>query len=349
MTTPTPVVTQAERRAMMAAAVEARFRPPPSYDEIASSSSPDPSTYTTPAQPIHSPSVSAPVTPAQSRTINPAAQAAQARFNAQSNSTSNTPAVEQWKATEKGDRDCRKEFAKKLDRGIIRDNGYTNTLEAVETLIKISDNIINSQDPKFRKLKSSNSMLKNKVLDVKGGQDYLFALGFRRQSSDFIEYWVFSSTIKKMHELKIGAEVLKDHLKSLQERVELSKQSKIYGASVEASRRAAALAEFEADRDSVRARAERERIVREAKEAKERQAREDELAKEAELVADRDDEERRELRDTVVRPTANTRQRSDGDDDEEEEEEEEEGAELPSYAEDRESRGWGGAGRRLGG
>jgi len=45
-----------------------------------------------------------------------------------------------------------------------------------QILLKIANNILNSSDPKFRTLKASNAMLKNKVLSAKGGHDYMIAV-----------------------------------------------------------------------------------------------------------------------------------------------------------------------------
>ncbi|WWD07802.1 hypothetical protein V865_005906 [Kwoniella europaea PYCC6329] len=348
----TPSSDPADRRAAALAAIEARLRPPPSYEEIQPESSTSSSSSSLPIAPSAvsppPPSTTTPAAPPMSPPLrqNPAAQAAQARAAdaaaAESASRQNTET--HWVPTEKEDRDTRIKFSRLLDRGIVRDNNYKDSADAVETLLKVATNIINSNDAKYRTIKASNSTIKNKVLGVKGGHDYLIALGFRTQTVQFTLNYVFSATIKKMHELKIGAEVLSDHLKALQERVELSRQSKVYGASVEAARKKAALADIEADREAVRARAARERIVREAREAREREERERQAQSEAEMMVDRDDEERREMRDAVVRPS------SVGGENEEDEDEGDEGdGELPSYAEDRESRGWGGPGRRLGG
>ncbi|WVQ69126.1 uncharacterized protein L199_007341 [Kwoniella botswanensis] len=352
----TPSSNPADRRAAALAAIEARLRPPPSYEEIrpessTSSSSPIAPSAVPPPPPPPPPASTTihdapPISPPLRQ--NPAAQAAQARAAAaaaaESASCQNTET--HWVPTEKEDRDTRIKFSRLLDRGIVRDNNYKDSADAVETLLKVATNIINSNDPKYRTIKASNSTIKNKVLDVKGGHDYLIALGFRTQTVQFTLNYVFSATIKKMHELKIGAEVLSDHLKALQERVELSRQSKVYGASVEAARKKAALADIEADREAVRARAARERIVREAREAREREERERQAQSEAEMMVDRDDEERREMTDAVVRPSSD---RDENEEDEDEDEGDEGDGELPSYAEDRESRGWGGPGRRLGG
>ena len=50
-----------------------------------------------------------------------------------STSTSSAPTPPKWeKPTEKQDQETRRNFARLLDRGIVRDNGYKQSAEAVE-------------------------------------------------------------------------------------------------------------------------------------------------------------------------------------------------------------------------
>ncbi|WVQ83390.1 hypothetical protein IAT38_005531 [Cryptococcus sp. DSM 104549] len=322
-----------QARAAALRAAEARLNPPPSYD-AAAVADPSAPASTSPAVAASSTSTPAPLFGA------PRAQTAAS-----------------YHPTEKDDRETRLKFSRLLDRGIVRDNGYKQSAEAVETLHKIATNILTSDDPKFRSLKASNSMLKNKVLSVKGGHEYLIALGFRTQTVDFTNHYVFAKTLRGVHEMQIGADVLQDRMQSLQERVSLTTLSATSHKSEEAARRERALREIEADRDVVRARAERERIgrierERAEKERWEREAEEEE-GREAEGVVERNEEERREMAEAVVRgvPRGSGGEAGEGGEDEEmgeggeeEEEEEDEDDGLPSYGESR----WG-AGRRLGG
>ncbi|TYJ51818.1 hypothetical protein B9479_007594 [Cryptococcus floricola] len=192
--------------------------------------------------------------------------------------------------TEKEERDLVLKFNRLLDRGIIRDNSYQDSADAVETLIKISTNILNSDDPKFRQLKASNGILQKKVLAVKGGHDYLIALGFRTQTADFTKTYIFLKSLRSVHELEIGTQILQDHnkLSNLQSRASTSAQSRVSHAQAEAARRAAALADIEADRDSVRLRAFREKVGREAREAREREEKEAEGEGDAQSSARRE-------------------------------------------------------------
>lgn len=84
-----------------------------------------------------------------------------------------------------------------------------------------------------------------------------------------------------MHELKIGADILSDHvclylyriravlkqqLEDLQNRAAQSASSKIYASADDAARKAKALREIEADRDSVKDRLARDKRMREREE-----------------------------------------------------------------------------------
>ncbi|KAK8847349.1 hypothetical protein IAR55_005206 [Kwoniella newhampshirensis] len=314
---------RAEARAAALSAAEARLRPPPSYDTVVSSS------VSTSTAPI---SCSSGTTASPNPNSNP--------LFAGGRTIPSQAAVDNWRSSDKEDRELRLKFGRLLDRGIVRDNGYKQSLEAVETLIKIASNIQNSDDPKYRTLKASNSLLKNKVLSVKGGQDYLIALGFRTQAIDFTQHFVFHKTLKRMHELEIGVATLKDHVDNLQKRVDNSSKSVIAHAQEEAARKANALREIEADRDLVKARVERERIVREAREKAESEKAAREAQAEAEGVVEAVEDDRIDMLEAVTRDDGDSHAEAEGEDEEDEE--------LPSYREDRDSRRWGGPGRRLG-
>lgn len=259
---------------------QARLNPPPSYDSSSAHAS--------------NPGVSGAAP--QAATNNGSTVAEQTPFSPPGSRASPRPTF-----TDKEERELKLKFGKLLDRGIVRDNGYKESAEAVETLLKIANNILSSDDPKYRTIKATNGMLQKKVLSVKGGHDYIIALGFRTKTVDFVKIYVFEKTLRSTHELKIGAEILQGHLTSLKERVNLSSQSLLNYNQEEAARRAQALREIEADRESVKIRAERERQARETKEQAKRERRERGEAEEAEEVVDRDDERRREMANAVVR------------------------------------------------
>ncbi|WVO16492.1 hypothetical protein L204_104169 [Cryptococcus depauperatus] len=150
------------------------------------------------------------------------------------------------------DRETRIKFGRLLDRGIVRDNGYREAAEAVE----MATNILASDDAKYQTIKASNALLQRRVLAVKGGHEYLIA------TVDFVKQYRFERTLRAVHVLEMGAGVLRDHLEALQRRAEQSQQSALAHRASEVSRRAAALADIEADRVVVQERAERERSGR---------------------------------------------------------------------------------------
>ncbi|KAK4684523.1 hypothetical protein P7C73_g5654, partial [Tremellales sp. Uapishka_1] len=230
------------------------------------------------------------------------------------------PAPKPWEPTEKGDRDTRLQFGRLLDRGIIRDNGYRVSAEAVEvstvlipgkvgshpsllhlsivnrshryisrfsyqslvvldlshrslclvhhqTLIKISSNILsNPHEPKYRELKSTNNLVKTKILAAKGGQEYLIALGFRTKVVDHTQVFALQDIPRRMHELQLGNEILMDHIKLLQDRVASTTTASIAHSAAEKARIEAALRAIDEDRDKVKARVAREKVAREARE-----------------------------------------------------------------------------------
>lgn len=176
-----------------------------------------------------------------------------------------------FQPTEKEERDTRIKFSRLLDRGLVRDNGYKQVAEGVEvsdpvlrstigrtcniiqgaseyrkadamqTLLSIARNIQNSNDPKYRDLKENNKTLQTKVLNLKGGHDYLIAvrascshamvsrqlptesseysmdgscaqLGFRVATVDFVRHYLFHNSVKSSWELGIGADTLAEHV-----------------------------------------------------------------------------------------------------------------------------------------
>ena len=197
-------------------------------------------------------------------------------------------------------------------------------------------------------------MLQNKVFAARGGREYFVAvgvdqpslirmpishqMGFRSSTIEFIQQWTLTPTPKKMHELKLGAEVLGTHVDRLRSRAESAADAQAFFKADQADRAARALREYEADREAVKARAERERLAREAREAN--------LKREAEERERKDGEEGEEPQEpqarAVGRPSrdnrgghvlgtgestaagaANSATDEDEDDDEDEEEEDE--------------------------
>ncbi|GMK57839.1 hypothetical protein CspeluHIS016_0406730 [Cutaneotrichosporon spelunceum] len=169
--------------------------------------------------------------------------------------------------SEKQEREKHRELARILQRTIVRDSGYTQAATCVETLVKIASNIQSSPDPKFRTLKGDNAALKNKVLAVSGGREYLILMGFRVHTADFVQSFVLDQSDRRMYELGLAADVLRAALPDLQARAAGTNLSKTSHKAEEAARVAAAKLQIEDDRNDVRERVERERIGRDARAA----------------------------------------------------------------------------------
>ncbi|RSH83311.1 uncharacterized protein EHS24_006987 [Apiotrichum porosum] len=172
-----------------------------------------------------------------------------------------------WKRpTAREELERRREVARILNRTIVRDSGYRQAAECVETLLKIATNIQGSSEEKFRTLKSDNTILKNKVLSVPGGREYMVTMGFHTETRNFVQFFILDQSQKRMYELGLAADVLRDALPSLQERLSVSNISKTAHKAEEAARVAAAKRQIEEDRELVRDRTERERMGRMAHE-----------------------------------------------------------------------------------
>ncbi|TXT08642.1 hypothetical protein VHUM_02770 [Vanrija humicola] len=161
----------------------------------------------------------------------------------------------------------RRELARILNRTIIRDSSYAQAAACVETLIKIAENIQTHPEEKYRRLKTDNPALKNKVFAAPGGRDFLaLHMGFRSETHDFVQTFVLDRSERRLYELGLATEVLREVLPDLQARLSTQNVGKTNAKADEAARVAAAKRQIEADREDVKARAERERVNRAARE-----------------------------------------------------------------------------------
>ncbi|KAL1406247.1 hypothetical protein Q8F55_007941 [Vanrija albida] len=161
----------------------------------------------------------------------------------------------------------RRELSRILNRGIIRDSSYAQAVGCVETLIKIAENIQTHSDDKYRRLKTDNPALKNKVFAAPGGREFLaLHMGFRSETHDFVQTFVLDRSERRLYELSLATEALRAALPELQSRLSTQNIGKVNAKAEEARRAEAAKRLFEADREVVRERVERERFAREARE-----------------------------------------------------------------------------------
>ncbi|CAK9782704.1 hypothetical protein CC85DRAFT_285581 [Cutaneotrichosporon oleaginosum] len=207
--------------------------------------------------------------------------------------------------SEREDREKRRELARVLQRTIVRDSGYQQAATCVETLVKIASNIQTSPDPKYRTLKGDNAALKTKVFSVPGGREFLILMGFRVQTADFVQSFVLDQTDRRMYELGLAADVLKEALPDLQARVAGTNLSKTSHKAEEAARIAAAKRQIEDDRNAVKDRVERERVARDARAAAAAQA---EHERKVQEEAEEAEERARAARHEARGPTSGGRQ-----------------------------------------
>lgn len=147
-------------------------------------------------------------------------------------------------------------------------------LACIETLLKIAQNVLNHpNEQKYSSMKASNKLLQTKVLNAKGGEDYLMTMGFRPKSIQLVEYYAvdpFPIRPSALHMIKLCVDVLEAFLPPAQKKANHASNAFaiLKNKEIEEARRAEALAQFDEDRGIVRRRVEREKIVREGKKAK---------------------------------------------------------------------------------
>ncbi|KAI9001003.1 hypothetical protein BD414DRAFT_404668 [Trametes punicea] len=105
----------------------------------------------------------------------------------------------------------RQEFRRMIDPGILRPNPRPLALEALQTLLKLAQNIIDHpHEAKYKKFKPTNPTIKRILVDPKGTLEYAVALGFHPQVENFQPYYVFNE--RHMEDLKLGAAMIREAL-----------------------------------------------------------------------------------------------------------------------------------------
>ncbi|KDN50968.1 hypothetical protein RSAG8_00597, partial [Rhizoctonia solani AG-8 WAC10335] len=83
------------------------------------------------------------------------------------------------------------------------------------------------ENPKFREFKSTNNTIKRSLIEPKGAIEFAIELGFRAAVEDFQPKYVWHSSPENLTALRVGRDVLKDHLviaAAKEERTNLSQQ-----------------------------------------------------------------------------------------------------------------------------
>ncbi|KAI0771636.1 hypothetical protein BD413DRAFT_445850, partial [Trametes elegans] len=110
-----------------------------------------------------------------------------------------------------GKHEKRQEFRRLIDPGILRPNPRPLALEALQTLLKLAQNIIDHPDEaKYQRFKPTNATIKRLLVDPRGTLEYAVALGFRPEVENFQPFYIFN--MRHMDDLKIGAAMIKEAL-----------------------------------------------------------------------------------------------------------------------------------------
>ncbi|KAI0677544.1 hypothetical protein C8Q78DRAFT_96843 [Trametes maxima] len=110
-----------------------------------------------------------------------------------------------------GNHEKRQEFRRMIDPGILRPNPRPLALEALQTLLKLAQNIIDHPNQaKYQRFKPTNATIKRLLVDLRGTLEYAVALGFSPQVENFQPYYIFHP--RHMDNLKIGAAMIKEAL-----------------------------------------------------------------------------------------------------------------------------------------
>ncbi|KAI9513201.1 hypothetical protein F5148DRAFT_280415 [Russula earlei] len=109
--------------------------------------------------------------------------------------------------------DKRTEFRRLVDPGIMRPNSKEVALRSLRTLSMIAENLLCEPDnPKFRRFKPTNSIIKRDLINPKGALEYAVAMGFHPEVDHFQPYYTFKD--KYMTELGIGAAILREAIQT---------------------------------------------------------------------------------------------------------------------------------------
>lgn len=157
----------------------------------------------------------------------------------------------------------RQAFRRLINPGILRPNSKEAALTSLKTLATIAENMLREPDnPKYQQFKSTNDLIKRRLMDTKGALEYAIELGFRPEVKALQPYYVFNP--RYMENLCIGAAILKEAID-----LETEKQGRMQRNRAEEKAAAAAAAQnvklaFLDDRKTKALHDQRERSRREA-------------------------------------------------------------------------------------
>ena len=156
-------------------------------------------------------------------------------------------------------------FLKVIDDEIVGKNLRPVALDALDLLITLTTNAIQSKDK--RKIRLSNTTIQKRLVSVTGAIPYLQACKWYTQVADFEEYLVFSDqpTETQLDTLILGSETIRDRCQILKDNFNRTELARKAGKEDDDQRKARALQAIREDRLTTQARAEREKAGRDAK------------------------------------------------------------------------------------
>jgi hypothetical protein len=136
----------------------------------------------------------------------------------------------------------------------------------LQTLLTMAENLLREPDNlKYQRFKPTNDLIKRRLIDPKGALEYAIALGFRPEVDNFQPFYVFNP--KKLADLAIGAEIIKEKVDMETRKQELLLRSKKEEKAVAASVANNVKLAFMDDRKTKLLRDQREKEQREARAA----------------------------------------------------------------------------------
>jgi len=74
---------------------------------------------------------------------------------------------------------------------LLEEKNSAVLLQTCETLSKLIGNLVNAPDqPKFRRVPCASRVFNEKVVEARGGAEFITAVGFQRQTIDEADFWV---------------------------------------------------------------------------------------------------------------------------------------------------------------
>ncbi|KAI0638194.1 hypothetical protein C8Q77DRAFT_416776 [Trametes polyzona] len=158
-----------------------------------------------------------------------------------------------------GEYDVRQRFRKRIDRDVLESNrSPALAIRSLEIVLKLAENILeHPTEPRYRRFKISNEKIKKLVVEPKGVLQLVVDLGFREQVVDFEPCYVFRD--KNTNELPVGASMIKEALARERKKVEEENAKRAREEEERKAHEEKIHLQFLDDRQSVAARAQRER------------------------------------------------------------------------------------------